>query len=309
MKTITTIEEIKAEAEKDSRASLYVTLNKPIVDWLLSINKKNRPVLYKNVLYWANAIRHGDWDVDSSVMKIDDGGTMLIDGQHRLTAINATQNYTLATELKIVPREKADAVFANQDCNGKRRSVVDIISLDGFASAKWKATLDKCWRLAIDADDSPSSASTVRRFIERFAWAEFLESQRKINGSSHKVPAAFYVAMLLLVEKDCTRKNAVMSMFEQFVAGTFSDTTSPLLLFRNMITEQTGKTPKSPKALFWLSLKSMLLEMKGEHRGKLRVGDADIREMSTAFDIASPTNFNDDGRGITAAIKKTKAAK
>ena len=31
MKTITTIEEIKSEAEKDSRASLYVTLNKPVV--------------------------------------------------------------------------------------------------------------------------------------------------------------------------------------------------------------------------------------------------------------------------------------
>lgn len=309
MNILTTVEEIKAEAKKDNRASLYVALNKSVVDWLLSINKKNRPVLYKNVLYWANAIRHGDWDVDSSVIKIDDTGTMLIDGQHRLTAVNATQNYTLTTELKVVPHEKADAVFSNQDCNGKRRSVVDIIALDGVVSPKWKATLDKCWRLAIDSDDSPSSASTVRRFIERFAWAEFLESPRKINGSSHKVPAAFYVAMLLLIEKDGTRQTAVSALLDQFVAGTFTDTTSPLLLFRNMITEQTGKTPKSPKALFWLSLKALILEMKGEHRGKLRVGDADIREMARDFDIASPTNFNDDGRGINAAIKKTKAAK
>lgn len=63
-----------------------VTLDKPLVDWLLSINTENRKVKPSVVRRYAEEIRRGAWDVTSQGIGVSRDGVTL-DGQHRLLAL------------------------------------------------------------------------------------------------------------------------------------------------------------------------------------------------------------------------------
>jgi hypothetical protein len=72
-----------------------VTLDQPLVDWLLSINTSNRKVKPSVVHAYAEEIRRGEWLVTSQgigisrngILVSDESEVLLLDGQHRLLAL------------------------------------------------------------------------------------------------------------------------------------------------------------------------------------------------------------------------------
>lgn len=65
-----------------------VTLSRPLVDWLLSINTHNRTVKPSVVRRYENEIRRGAWGITSQGIGVGRDG-VLVDGQHRLLAVRA----------------------------------------------------------------------------------------------------------------------------------------------------------------------------------------------------------------------------
>lgn len=289
LNVLTTEAEIKSAASKNSRASLYVELNEEVVAWLLSINSDNRPISTKDVRYWANMINAGDWDFDSCVMNANQSGTRLIDGQHRLLAVKSTGDYALIANLKITPDRKTEVVFDNQDCNGKKRRVSEVLGLKGVVSPRWKQSLDNTWRELIEGDATAATAHTVERFLARFqdGYDDFISSQRKFGGLTTKVPAVVYVALLAILEKRPEKKGEMLDFFEKFVLGTFSDPHHPLYCLRTMFTNKEKLVKRTRKDLLWLTIKAFLFAAQGRLIGSLSAGSAEIRFMAKEFGISS----------------------
>jgi hypothetical protein len=288
---LTTTDEIKCAARKDSRASLYVELNEEVTSWLQTINIDNRPISFKDVCYWANMIYEGDWDFDSCIMHMNQSGTRLIDGQHRILAVKSTGQYTMIANLKVVPDAKTKTVFDNQDCNGKKRRVSDVLALHGVVSPRWKQTLDVAWRRLIEGDDTSATAHTVTRFEERFlSFADFLSSQRKFVGSQAKISAIVYIALLRMIEIHPETKDVMLDLFDQFAKGTFAETKHPLYQLRGIYTDKVKFSSRTKKDLLWLTMKAFLLAQHGETVGMFKVGETEKMMLAKEFDISAPSN-------------------
>jgi hypothetical protein len=62
--------------------------DKDLIDWLLSLNTKNRTLKSKHVAYIRDEIKAGNWRLTNQGIGVTAGG-LLTDGQHRLEAIKA----------------------------------------------------------------------------------------------------------------------------------------------------------------------------------------------------------------------------
>lgn len=94
-------------------------------EWLTEWNKNNRPLSSPTVLFLAQAIERGEWQLTHQGIAFDEEG-YLVDGQHRLAAIRKAG---LAVDIAVtynVPR----SAFAVMD-TGRKRTGKDALSLAG----------------------------------------------------------------------------------------------------------------------------------------------------------------------------------
>jgi hypothetical protein len=83
-----TLEFLRQAAHSGKPAVFIVTANKPIVDWLLSINTSNRKMRQTQVERLATDINSGEWELTGSGISVCSNMT-LGDGQHRLDALRS----------------------------------------------------------------------------------------------------------------------------------------------------------------------------------------------------------------------------
>jgi len=129
-------------------------IDKKKADELLKNNGINRRIIRSSVDFIKTEIESGKFTINGSSIVISKDG-VLIDGQHRLTAISE-----LDTEMNmIVVRNVKESVFSTID-SGKSRTAADVLSSKKIPN-------------------SSSAASAIKRIIEEFA------SKRKTskNGS------------------------------------------------------------------------------------------------------------------------------
>lgn len=101
-----------------------VTLDKPLVDWLLSINTDNRKVKRAVVRRYAEEIRKGEWEATSQGIGVSRDG-VLLDGQHRLLALRECDYPPTDSVLVYGLRKEAQYKV---DVNAKR-SAADALAL------------------------------------------------------------------------------------------------------------------------------------------------------------------------------------
>jgi len=92
-------------------------------------NTGNRKLNDRNVQFFLDQMRRGDWKVTADTIKFGKDGRLL-DGQHRLQAI---VKYGKPVEM-FVAEGLDDSVFAVLD-TGKNRSASDILSISGFSNS------------------------------------------------------------------------------------------------------------------------------------------------------------------------------
>jgi hypothetical protein len=93
-------------------------------DWLANHNTRNRPLNKAAVDRWASEMAQGRWQINGTTIAFDQEGT-LVDGQHRLQAVVASQVTIDALVVRGVPVGS----FATIDI-GKLRTVTDSLKAD-----------------------------------------------------------------------------------------------------------------------------------------------------------------------------------
>lgn len=107
------------------KAALVLTASKPLVDWLLALNTKNRALKNLHTKNIADEIERGEFVLTSQGIGITANG-VLTDGQHRLQAI-AMSGYPpveilVVTGLDEIAMRKTDQLMA-------KRSMADVLKL------------------------------------------------------------------------------------------------------------------------------------------------------------------------------------
>ena len=93
---------------------------------LLAKNTSNRPFTSSHADTIANGIRRGEWKLNGDAIRISDDG-VLLDGQHRLTAIVRAGVPVQSVVIGGLPRD----VFDTIDIGAKRRSTADVLAIHG----------------------------------------------------------------------------------------------------------------------------------------------------------------------------------
>lgn len=93
--------------------------------WLEEMNPENRPVSWRHVNAYAEAMLRGEWHLNGEAIKMSD--SRLIDGQHRLAAIVKAG---IPVEMLVV-YGLDDSTFTTVD-TGKRRSFSDLLAIRGY---------------------------------------------------------------------------------------------------------------------------------------------------------------------------------
>lgn len=101
-----------------------VTLDQPLVDWLLSINTDNRAVKPSVVRRYARDIGRGEWEVTSQGIGVSKEG-VLLDGQHRLLALRMC-NYPPTPCLLVCGLNKSAQLKVDTHA---KRSMADLLSV------------------------------------------------------------------------------------------------------------------------------------------------------------------------------------
>lgn len=119
---------------------------------ILDLNTENRPVRYREVELWKNVIESGKYRYTHQGVAIDSNG-VLQDGQHRLSAVVATE---VSVEMQIsigMPPENYDAIDT-----GLRRTFGDVVARHGFGNRNRVGTATRLIALYEDYPNRPWGA-------------------------------------------------------------------------------------------------------------------------------------------------------
>lgn len=251
-------------------------------------NTKNRTLSIGRARALARAMEGGQWAMNGDSIKISDTG-ILLDGQHRLTAIvisQTSQDVLFVTGLK-------ESVFTTIDV-GANRTAADMLSIAGvknsaiIASSVMLYLVDK--KLGKPLHGSPDRKPTkkdISDFVsERRQELEDISKEivkkdghysigRIMNGSG-----AFYAVMKI---KDKYSTDIAFSFLSQLRSGVYDYEQSPIEYLRNKLIsskmiKSTNLTREYEIALFIKAFNSWI---KGEQAKVLKLN----KDESTWWEI------------------------
>lgn len=201
-------------------------------DWLEK-NTRNRKLNDRTVQILARAIRRGDWKLNAETMKFSRGG-MLIDGQHRLSAV-------IVADMPIqslVAWDVDENVFDTID-TGKRRSTADVMHLRGEVNTNQLAAalrLLHLWRTGNSFSEQRHAPSTIqleelldREPTIRTSITATQAAKKKLQNANHTILS---VCHHLFSEID---RSAAHEFFGQLEKGTGLEETDPIYLLRERL--------------------------------------------------------------------------
>lgn len=286
MKTLTTIEEIKAEAARDNNATFFVELNKPVVEWLRSIGGKNRNLKYANVDMWVQRLTNNTWRAESCDMKITASCDWLIDGHHRIEAIAHCGVFNKTARMSVVRDESAESVFTDQDCVGARRSVAEVATLQGLRNAPaWLAT-EKSYRLYVYGDSVASSVDGGFAFAESHKWVRDEGLLVADICSNMRLRGSAVAAFIYAVDHLPGRAEEIKRFLKTVLSGEMMTRTSPAFWLRNALISRLY----NKKMEFLAVLKAISLHLAGRSCERFRVTEMEYDKIATEWGVVSKYN-------------------
>lgn len=160
---------------------LWIEITPEIADhWLETRNTKNRPIRAGRVDAIARDIRAGNYELTHQGVAFDVDG-VLADGQHRLSAIVATDT-PLVTRVSFGLSKTAIRAI---DTNIGARRHGDIFSIEGISNGKARASIARSLVILETRDGKNVSfsqvESTYNRFKDAIVWASGVVARGRVN--------------------------------------------------------------------------------------------------------------------------------
>lgn len=221
--------EISASAE-------ITTASKELVDWLLERNIDNRNIRKNVVEKYLKDIKAGNWQLTNQGIGLSDTG-MLIDGQHRLTAIREA-GYP-PVQLLIVRGLKEEARLC-VDVHAKR-TMRDMLAF----AFKERVALNApaiCRALIRNKNSWKLSSTTVNEVLE--IMEEHREEIDAITSAPQKATffAAAFLAGFVFVAKETGRIDDVVEFMIQTEEGVMLEKDMPAYHLRNVVNDRSGSS-------------------------------------------------------------------
>lgn len=285
MKTLTTIEEIKAEAARDNDAVFFVQLNREVVQWLNSAScyGANRDLVPTNIDAWARRLTDGTWRTRACDMKINASCNWLIDGHHRVYAIDLMKVYDKCARMTVIPDAEAVAIFGDQDCVGSKRRLCVQAQILGVKNSTQSCGIDAAWRLYIDGDNTPSTIESVKEFRLAHAWF-FDEGFVHLRFSKNKRPTSKCdAAFIYAVESMPDRADEIKNIWRRVIDGDgLKKGTAAYELRRKLI---GGLSHTETKETFLFMLKAFSMQLNNQPCFRLCMTDAQYNETADAWNL------------------------
>lgn len=146
----------------NKKAATIVTTNKEIVDSLLELNKNNRNIKKKHTKWLREALEDGEFILTGQGVSISDKG-VLIDGQHRLTAIRDA-GYPAAELLIVTGLDEKAKIYVDQ---GSKRTMADMLKIVMDKSVTNKMAAAANTVLAISETDDGFAMNTNKQPLQK----------------------------------------------------------------------------------------------------------------------------------------------
>jgi hypothetical protein len=283
MKTLTTVEEIKAEAKRDNNATFFVELNKSIVEWLMSIGGKNRNLKHNNVDMWVHRLMNNTWRSESCDMKITSSCSWLIDGHHRIEAIAHCGVYNKIARMSVIRDENAESVFTDQDCVGARRLTSEVATLQGLENASAWLSTEKCYRLYALGDPIISSVESGMNFAKSHQWLKDEKIFTSEICSNTRMRGCTVAAFAYAVDHLPDRSEEIKQFLHAVIDGEMLTRTSPAFCLRNTLLSHIYNN----KMEFLAVLKAISLHLNGRTCERFYLSEREYDTIATEWCIAN----------------------
>lgn len=256
------------------KSARIVTMNRQMVDSLLSMNTKNRGIKKSVVERYARDMVSGKWPLTCQGIGISKED-VLIDGQHRLEAMKLAGYPPL--EVVIVTGLDFDSQMVTDQHT--KRSARDVFRLAFNASV---ATVTPAI-LQVIAKFEPefksplsgcrSGSLTVDELYSMFlVFADEIEAVCEINASSKFFAAPYLAAAVYLMNQKTASKEAIDEFFNQVKTGENLTKKMPAYHLRNYVvsTKTAMGGHVMQKERYLKTRKAIIAFVSGEEIGVLR---------------------------------------
>lgn len=245
------------------------TMTKDVVDALLAMNTKNRPIKPSVVAAYKRDITSGNWFLTNQGIGVSHD-SVLIDGQHRLTAL-AECGYP-AVEMSIVwgldPR--------SQKCvdQGAKRSMRDVMQLM-FNHTVSRIVPAVC-NILIKCNDGKfsgrSGTSTSAEVLSCFEEnQDYILPIIEVPDFPHYFPAPVIAAAVIAVRENPKNEARIIEFLSSVRSGENLNKTMPAYHLRNYLIMSHGPSAGSCQSeRFAKTRKALIAYLRGESMGVLR---------------------------------------
>ena len=288
MKTLTTVAQIKSAAAKDNDATFFVELNKPVVDWLMSIGGKNRALSWINVEMFCQRLEKKTWRPNSCEMKINASCDWLIDGHHRVAAVALAHAYGALAKLSVVPDKISEAVFCDQDCVGVRRNVGCIAALDGLSNASFWCSISSAYRFYVHGDVTKESVESVKQFASAHKWVADENIICSGFRGGKRLRANIAAAFIFAIDSKPEEAENIKAFFASVRSGEMLAKGMPAYALRNAILVKQF----SGKAEFLAVLKAIQFHLNNCACYSLRFSASDYDKVAKDWGCVTKTSLS-----------------
>jgi hypothetical protein len=264
-----------------------VTLDKPLVDWLLSINTDNRPIKPNVVNNYEQEMISGEWYVTGQGISISTEG-ILLDGQHRLLAAKKA-GYPPVQVCIVYGVDKRAQIKVDTHA---KRSANDLLAL--YLHIKASKLLGPALKATI--------YMTSRTFGMRNgvgvadlgdAYYEYADDWDNIPTKSGKAGVAGALAgCCMFATHNGANKNSVADFYARVLSGENIDKTNPIYWVRS-VKEDWDKNAKGYQASAeWLMIiaKALALHLRVETRSVFNKPPKNFKEVVDELEMTARSN-------------------
>lgn len=222
--------------------SRLVVIDKQLGEELLKRNKKNRDISIGEVAKLREEIRRGNWHITGQGISVSTDGT-LIDGQHRLTALQQENWPHLQMFIMTGINPESKVYFDRQ----KPRSLKDIFNIE-YPSSKVKKHFIPIINYIMQYNEKWARngrtklvASEYKKFIP--VYKNEIDTIVNVKTERSKIIfAAAHYAGFVVVAKQTGRLDDVVNFVKQVAEGTNLEHDMPAYHLRNLVASERGGT-------------------------------------------------------------------
>lgn len=258
-------------SEKTTKARADImTMTRELVDGLLAMNTSNRPLKKTIVEAYKRDLMAGNWVLTNQGIGVSSDG-VLLDGQHRLTALSQC-GYPAVDMLVVWGLEAKSQMCVDQ---GAKRSMRDVLQIV-FNYTVSRMVPAICNILGSVRDGKliiAGGAKTASEILEIFeANQAYIMPVLSINNAA-KYPAPVLAAAVVALRQNPLNESRIVEFFESVSSGENLTKTMPAFHLRNFLLSMHGaKGGSSPQCeRYAKTFRALSAHLNGETMGVLRV--------------------------------------